>query len=213
MEIKRETIINKALELLNLEGIEGLSMRKLATALNMQAPSLYWYFANKQALIDGLADSMIERVAINIDSKSSWQTQIRQIAGELRDALSSHRDGARVFAGTYIVSDNVLRTNEALMQALLTAGVNQETAVDYSFTVIYYILGLVMEEQGLSPQNGINLISRQTAFSELAKDKYPINQQAQNTIFTENFTRRFKAGLDLIITGIEKYAETQVVNN
>lgn len=204
MEIKRETIIHRALELLNLEGIEGLSMRKLAKALDMQAPSLYWYFANKQALIDGLADSMIEKVAINIAPDSSWQTQIRQIAEELRDALLAHRDGARVFVGTYIVSDNVLRTSEALMQALLTTGMDQDLAVHYSFTVTYYILGLVMEEQGLNPKNGVDLTSRKSAFLALAKAKYPINWQAQSTIFTEDFTRRFQMGLDLIIAGVEK---------
>ncbi len=207
MEIKRETIINSALELLNLEGLEGLSMRKLAKALDMQAPSLYWYFANKQALIDGLADSMIEKVAIEIAPELSWQAQIRQIASELRSALLAHRDGARVFAGTYIVSDNVLRTSEALMLALLTAGMNQELAVHYSFTIIYYILGLVMEEQGLSPENGIDLTSRKSAFLELAKAQYPINWQAQTTIFAEDFSHRFQMGLDLMIAGVEKQSE------
>lgn len=208
MEIKRETIINSALELLNLEGIEGLSMRKLAKALDMQAPSLYWYFANKQALIDGLADSMIEKVAINISSELSWQAQITQIAGELRSSLLAHRDGARVFAGTYIVSDNILRTSEALMRSLLIAGINDELAVHYSFTIIYYILGLVMEEQGLSPENGVDLASRKSAFLELSKKQYPINWQAQSTIFTEDFSHRFQVGLDLMIAGVEKQTES-----
>lgn len=208
MEITREAIINTALELLNNEGIEGLSMRKLAKALDIQAPSLYWYFANKQALIDGLADAMVEDVAIQIAPNLTWQAQIEKIASELRKALIIHRDGARVFAGTYIVSDNVLRTNEALMNALLKAGIELNLAVHYSFNILYFIIGLVMEEQGLSPENGVNLSSRKADFIHLTQNKYPINWQARDMIFTESFEDRFKLGLDLLIAGIEKKHKT-----
>ncbi len=56
--VKQELIVRAALTLLDEVGLEGLTMRRLATALKIQAPSLYWHFPNKQALLDGMADAI-----------------------------------------------------------------------------------------------------------------------------------------------------------
>src|SRR5260370_28603336 len=56
--VKQELIVQAALTLLDEVGLEGLTMRRLATALKIQAPSLYWHFPNKQALLDGMADAI-----------------------------------------------------------------------------------------------------------------------------------------------------------
>jgi TetR/AcrR family tetracycline transcriptional repressor len=56
--IQQEVIVRAALTLLDEVGLEGLTMRRLATALKIQAPSLYWHFPNKQALLDGMADAI-----------------------------------------------------------------------------------------------------------------------------------------------------------
>ena len=74
--------------------------RKLAQALNIQAPSLYWHFNAKQALIDGMADALVENVARHCPSDQTWDEQVRHLALEFRQALLQRRDGARVFAGT-----------------------------------------------------------------------------------------------------------------
>ena len=113
--IERAKVIGTALALLDQYGIEGLTMRKLAQALQIQAPSLYWHFESKQSLIDGMADALVNAVARDLPEAQPWEERVRQIAVELRLALLQHRDGARVFAGTYIVTDNVLRTSEAMI--------------------------------------------------------------------------------------------------
>ncbi|PZR71867.1 MAG: TetR family transcriptional regulator, partial [Stutzerimonas stutzeri] len=57
--LKQEHIIEAAFRLLDESGIEGVSLRKLACNLGIRAPSLYWHFKSKQALIDAMADAMI----------------------------------------------------------------------------------------------------------------------------------------------------------
>lgn len=201
--IQREQIIQTALALLNENGLEGLTLRKLAQALRIQAPSLYWHFGSKQALIDGMADALVQDVALHFADAQTWADRIRQVAGELRQALLQHRDGARVFAGTYVVTDNVLRTSEALISAFVQAGADDQLAATCSFSVTYYVLGFVMEEQALGPGSSLDLPSRKQAFIELAQTKYPHNWRARDAIFSEEFEGRFSVGLDLLIDGIQ----------
>lgn len=202
--IQREQVIEAALALLDRDGLEGLTLRKLAQALQIQAPSLYWHFASKQVLIDGMADALVHNVARHLPGQQTWDERVRWIAVELRRALLQHRDGARVFAGTYVVTDNVLRTSEALISAFVLSGADAQLAATYSFSVTYYVLGFVMEEQALGPGSMLDLASRKQAFVELAEEKYPNNWVARDEIFSEDFDGRFSVGLDLLISGVRQ---------
>ena len=101
--IQQEVIVRAALTLLDEVGLEGLTMRRLATALKIQAPSLYWHFPNKQALLDGMADAIFGAVALPRDLKGkTWDVRLKAVFRAIRRAFLAHRDGARVFAGTYV---------------------------------------------------------------------------------------------------------------
>lgn len=202
--IERSRVIGTALSLLDRYGIEGLTMRKLAQALQIQAPSLYWHFENKQSLIDGMADALVDAVAKDLPEAQPWEDRVHQVAVELRLALLRHRDGARVFAGTYVVTDNVLRTGEAMISAFIQAGAGAELAATSSFTVTYYVLGLVMEEQALGPESNLDLAARKQAFLDSAREKYPHSWAAREAIFSEDFDARFATGMDLLIAGIKQ---------
>ena len=204
--IEREQVILAALALLDEGGLEGLTLRKLAQTLQIQAPSLYWHFDDKQSLLDGVADALIEPVARAIPANLPWDSSVRKIAQELRSALLRHRDGARLFTGTYVVSDNVLRVSEAMIDAFVRAGAEPALASTFSFSVVYYVLGFVMEEQALDPQNALDLASRKQAFFELAEARFPRNWAAREAIFSADFEARFMTGLDLLIEGAAQRA-------
>lgn len=203
MAIQKEQVIQVAMELLDEVGIDGITMRKLAEALDIKAASLYWHFANKQTLMDEMADSLMETVARKAQRNRTWQEQLRQTATEIRRAMLKHRDGARVFAGTYGVTENVMRVGNTLIGALTGAGANTRLAAWGSFSVLYYVLGFVMEEQALGPDNGIDIKARQAAFVALANTGYPHACDAADDIFNRNFDQRFVLGIDLLTRGIE----------
>ncbi|SOZ66358.1 Tetracyclin repressor domain-containing protein [Cupriavidus taiwanensis] len=205
-KIRRDQVIQAALDLLDQEGLDGLTLRKLALALDIQAPSLYWHFSGKQALMDAMADALVMNVVLPQSPDQPWDSRLRQIAAALRQALLKHRDGARVFAGTYVVSDHVLRISESMLEAFALAGVDVSRASTYSFSVLYYILGFVMEEQALGPHSEFDVASRKTAFEELAKRSYPRNLAAREAIFSTDFDARFSTGLELIIAGVKQQA-------
>ncbi len=203
--VKRELIVRTALTLLDDVGLEGLTMRRLAEALKIQAPSLYWHFPNKQALLDGMADAIFGDVVLprNLKSKA-WDDRLKAVVRAIRRAILAHRDGARVFAGTYVPTDNVLRVAEAMIALMREGGASPKLSSDGAFTLVYYVLGFTMEEQGLNPKTGgpSDLEDRQAKFASLAAAKYPNVHAALKRMFDSDLDDRFEEGLDMLTSGL-----------
>lgn len=204
MAIQRDRVIQTAFKLLDKGGIEGLTLRKLARALGVKAPSLYWHFANKQALLDAVADALIDDVGRDIPPGQHWRDTLRQVAGQLRRALNAHRDGARVFAGTYIATENVLRPGEAVLSALMDAGADIDFAANTIFHISYYVMGFVIEEQAVSGDE-IDMAQRVQTLLALAENGFPKSHRAARMMFEPDFDARFADGVDLLLTGVEHH--------
>jgi TetR/AcrR family tetracycline transcriptional repressor len=210
--VKQELIVRAALTLLDEVGLEGLTMRRLATALKIQAPSLYWHFPSKQALLDGMADAIFGAVSLPRNPKGKvWDERLKAVIRAIRRAFLAHRDGARVFAGTYVPTDNVLRVVEAMMALMQEAGASPKLSSDGAFSLVYYVLGCTMEEQGLDPRTGgpLDLANRQAKFANLAAMKYPSIHAALHRMFDNDLDDRFEAGLDLLISGLKARIDTR----
>lgn len=201
--IRQEQIVEAAFALLDEGGIEGVSLRKLACRLGIRAPSLYWHFSSKQALVDAMADALIGEVAREIPEGQHWRATLHQIARECRQGFKSHRDGARVYAGTYIASENVLRLGEATIAALVGAGAPVEFAATTAFDLIYYVIGFVIEEQAL-PDGVCDMAGLQQAFMDLAQAKFPYCWEARDLLTEPGFEARFGNGVDLLLDGVEQ---------
>ncbi|ADV26804.1 Tetracyclin repressor domain-containing protein [Pseudoxanthomonas suwonensis 11-1] len=201
MAIQREQIIETAFRLLDEEGLDGMTLRKLASGLGVRAPSLYWHFSGKRALLDAMADALLADVARNIPPASPWRQTLHRIGRELRQAFKSRRDGARVYAGTYAVSPNVLRTAEAMTSAFARAGADPALAASASLHVMYYVLGFVIEEQAL-PADPAELDALGNAFLAAVRAGHPALWQARDTLLERDFDDRFAQGLELLLDGI-----------
>ncbi|RKH43910.1 TetR/AcrR family transcriptional regulator C-terminal domain-containing protein [Corallococcus sicarius] len=201
MRIQREQVVAAAWALLDEAGLEGLTMRVLAKALSIQAPSLYWHFPGKQALLDAMADTLVQDVARTLTADSPWEPVVRTVAEDLRRAFLQHRDGARVYAGTFVVSEHTLRVSDTVIGALGRAGLKPQEASWAAFTVLDYVLGFTIEEQGFTAQGEVTA-ERAGALRELARARYPHAAGAVEAILDRDFDRRFAFGLELLVAGI-----------
>lgn len=95
-----------------------------------------------------MADVLIAFVAGMVDGTAEPDDVLWSLAKALRAALLSQRDGARVYAGTYVMSENVLAVAEIALTALLRKGLPRQAAVDALFNLVSYVLGFTIEEQG-----------------------------------------------------------------
>lgn len=145
--LDRAAVLAGAWAFIEEHGIDALTMRKLATSLGVNHGTLYWHVDNKQALTDALADDLLSGVADETGSGAQGSDRLTELAHRLRSALLSHRDGARVLAGTFVRQPNTLAFGEAAIGAALAAGVPAAEAVLAAFSVQYYVMGFVIEEQ------------------------------------------------------------------
>lgn len=202
MRIQRDQIIATALVLLDEHGLDGLTLRALAQALDIQAPSLYWHFPNKKALIDGMADALLEGVGHTPTDGMPWEEALRTVCGELRRAMLSHRDGARVYTGTYLVTENAMRMGEAMLAPLVRAGADRQLAAWGIFSLMYYVMGFAIEEQALRPENGIDVSALKARLPALTEARFPEVFRSADAMFDNDVDARYVFGLDLMIAGL-----------
>jgi TetR/AcrR family transcriptional regulator, tetracycline repressor protein len=151
MALDRETVLDTALRLIEEVGLDGLSLRRLAKELGVQAPALYWHFASKQDLLDHLAAAAVERVERGSSGRpepgQSWDEWLAEGMRVRRRAMLAHRDGARLAAGNRPTADSWPRI-ERVLSVLVEAGFDPPDAVRAIIVLGHYVSGFVLDEQG-----------------------------------------------------------------
>ena len=149
MALKKEQIIKEALHLLDDRGLEGVTLRKLASRLNVQAPALYWHVKNKKALVNEMAETILQMEFHDMKTKQeeeTWQDWLIRIFNRLRKALLSHTDGGRVVAGAHL-SLTMADLSETAINTLVNAGVDLQQSRLIVLTATRFTFGHVIEEQ------------------------------------------------------------------
>ena len=206
MRLHRADVLSAALDLLDAEGLDGLSMRRLATRLDVQVSALYWHYRDKQALLDAMAEQLMEGVA-DIDPVRPGLAQLAELGRRPRSALLARRDGARVVSGTYVRRPNTLRFGDTAVRAALAAGIPAEEAGLAFFTLQDYVLGHTIEEQSRN-----ELLSSRAEPPDQAPEvaeQYPAIRVAIEHWAATDADVRFHYGLDVLIDGLRARHRTQ----
>jgi TetR/AcrR family tetracycline transcriptional repressor len=198
-------IARAGLRLLDATGIEGVTMRKLAAELGVQAPTLYWHVKSKQDVFRAMAAAMSEDAAALMtaaDRRAPWRECIGGWARALRRTLLRHRDGARVFAGTFAADPATLDVIESVLDAWREAGVSGTDAAQRTSLLRTFIVGFCIEEQALAELRGE---SDQGQLEEMRSSadpaRFPLAVQAFQEILTTPADYRFELGLRLMLSG------------
>src|SRR5438552_15029207 len=93
--LTRDRLVGAALELVNEEGLEGLSMRALADRLEVKAASLYWHVRDRRELLELLAESILETVRPT-RGRSGWRTAVLDAGAALRERVRAQNDASRI---------------------------------------------------------------------------------------------------------------------
>ncbi len=199
--VVEDTVIRAALDVLDETGLDTLSLRLIGERVGVRGPALYWYFRNKQALLDAMAEVMLadhaDALGLPADDEPWWEW-LERTARWLRQALLSRRDGARVFAGTTLPAERTfLRMLDLVVSVLRTAGFPAADALRAATTVHVYVVGSSIEEQALPPPEGFE--SPEKGFP--SGTEYPA-LAAAFAEFDLDPDRTFEHGLGLILAGL-----------
>jgi TetR/AcrR family transcriptional regulator, tetracycline repressor protein len=145
-KLDRTTIVEAAFAVLSEKGLDGLSLRVLATHLGVQAPALYWHVRNKAELIGMMAATFGEVAARAEPRENTWAARLIAYGHALRQAMLLHRDAARLCAIARPIEPPEENANR-VAAPLIAAGLDQKRALSYQASVIAYTLGWVVYEQ------------------------------------------------------------------
>ena len=126
-KLSRERILEVALDVAEGEGIEALSMRRLAQELDVWPMSVYRYFRDKEELLDAVVDGAAEEIALTAGS-GSWREQIRDLLHDARAALGQDPAGLRTRFTRAMLTPGALRLSEAGLRILQDAGFEPDEA-------------------------------------------------------------------------------------
>ncbi len=146
-------VVQAALQLLNEVGMDGLTTRRLAQALGVQGPALYWHFKNKQELLDDMARSLLEGAYGPLEPGQDWTRWIVAGAREVSRRLLSYRDGARILAGFRPSKPMSRLTVAPWIAPLKNAGFSEQDALWAMLTIGLFTFGWTMDEQAAQDRN------------------------------------------------------------
>ncbi|WP_243040770.1 TetR/AcrR family transcriptional regulator C-terminal domain-containing protein [Dyella sedimenti] len=205
MKVNRELIVRTALQLLDDIGLEELTLRKLAARLGIQAPTLYWHFSSKQALIDDMATTILVEASGDLAPArpgDDWTAWVMAFGQGIRRRLLQYRDGGRVVAGSRLTNALFHEAAERIGAQLLEAGLSHRQAIVLMSTVYTFTIGFVVEEQAVFPRPGERSPAYDIAQRNQALDagKFPLMRKAGPVLF-DQFDRRYRESVKLVIEG------------
>ncbi len=153
MALDKQRIVTEAVALLDAEGLDGVTTRKLAARLGVQSPTLYWHIPNKAALVTAIAEAILEQQFPELASpapEECWQEWLIGLAERLRRALLAHPDGARIISASQL-SLKMAAISELAMSTLVGRGIPLRHARLIVLTVLRFTVGYVLEEQAGPP--------------------------------------------------------------
>jgi TetR/AcrR family transcriptional regulator, tetracycline repressor protein len=205
MKINRDLVTRTGLKLLNEEGLEQLTLRRLGIALNVQAATIYWHFRSKEELIDEMATTVLAEGGKNLiprRSSSDWKVWATTFGEGLRKTLMAYRDGARMVSGTRLTNQEYLKTTERIGAMIVAAGFSVRAAIVLLSTIYNYTLSFVMEEQAVFPTPGERspYYALEARNARLDPELFPFHRQVTSILF-DRYDRRFREGLELILQG------------
>jgi TetR/AcrR family tetracycline transcriptional repressor len=151
--LDKQQIVTEAIALLDADGLDGVTLRKLAARLGVRQPTLYWHLPNKAALITAIADAILEQHFPKMappEPGERWQDWLIGLAERLRSALLAHPDGARVISVSQL-SLRMAAISELAISTLVACGVSLRQARLIVLTVEHFTVGHVLEEQAPRP--------------------------------------------------------------
>jgi TetR/AcrR family transcriptional regulator, tetracycline repressor protein len=142
--LSRARIIERAVEIADAEGIEAVSMRRIASDLGATPMALYNHVANKDELLNGIAGHLLKEIDISAIDMSDWAKAIKTGYSEFRNVLLRHPNLLPVLQRKTEMSPDALRPIELAVSILQGAGFGPEDALRAHWTLSGFAMGHVL---------------------------------------------------------------------
>lgn len=204
--LSKQRVVAEAIRLADREGVDGLSMRRLAGSLGAGAMSLYHYVASKDELLDAMIDIVFEE--IELPSKDTdWQSAMRRRADSGRQVLARHPWAIGLMESRTSPGPANLRQHEAVIACLRKAGFSVVMATHANWLLDSYVYGYALQEAGLPFDTADELADMVEGvyLPQLPADEFPYLNESAAALVAADYdpAEEFGFGLDLILAALE----------
>jgi AcrR family transcriptional regulator len=199
--------------LTDAEGLDGLTIRRLAQHLGVTPMALYWHFKNKDELLDGLADRLWSLVDASVDASAPWPSRLRTLMNSMIEVLRAHPYAAPLMVTTQPeAAQHCFDIMEAALKILGDAGFTPAEGAILCRHGLRTVTTLVVGDPGLKPQlteeeAEEHLRRKRITLETLSPSRYPCLIAAAGPLTKiDDPEVEFTFGVDLFVAGVEALA-------
>jgi AcrR family transcriptional regulator len=214
--LTRDLIVEAAIGVLDAEGLDAVSMRRVAQELGTGPASLYAHVANKDELLAQMLDVIAGEMTLVEPDAGRWQEQLKEVARENRAVWRKHGDIARASLGTIPTGPNLLRIAECELAIMRAGGIPPRIAAMAVDTLSLFVNADVIEGAMMGARAGSSKEAHEHFYQHLAQVRdyfaaLPVERYPNIVAMVDDLTHgdddeRFEFGLDILVRGISSYA-------
>lgn len=201
--LTREKVADAALELIDREGPDAFSLRKLAGELDVEPMSLYNHVPNKEALLDDVAESLLARVDFSGIEAGSWQDRLRAHAAAFRAAALRHPKAFPLVLTRPTRSPAAMENIRVALASIDELGFTPQERVYLVRTFVAYIAGTIMRELGsVITVGAMDSAGVRERIDEITAIGDPLLTSTAPYLAVSDHEAEFRYGLELLIDGL-----------
>ncbi len=205
--LTRERVLQGALAVADAGGLGSLTIRSLATQLDVRPMSVYHYVANKDEILDALVDLVFEEIELPVPG-GDWRSELTRRADSARAVLGRHRWAIGLLESRPTPGPANLRHHDAVIATLRRAGFSAEMTAHAYALLDSYVYGFALQEASLPFEGPEGVGELAGPILELmAAGEYPHLLDMVMSYYLEpgyDFGEEFRFGLDLVLDGLER---------
>jgi TetR/AcrR family tetracycline transcriptional repressor len=204
--LSRDAISAGALALADREGLDAVTIRRLAAENSVTPMALYWHFTDKDAVLDGIAERIFASVVLPEPTDAPWDQQLRVILDALLAAVRPHPLAADLLAPRVMASEPGLVLAEQVIGLLRSGGFPTAQATQTAAFLLCSIVTLVTSEPGSKAMAGADADAvyreKRAHLDSLDPARFPqLLESAEFFLHCDDEDMYFSTGLDFLIKG------------
>ena len=205
-----ERIVDAAIALLDADGLQAFTMRRLADELGTAAGSLYRHFESREAVLVAVHDAVIgQMLAFAPPDGGTWEERVMSFARAQRLLLLHRPYLTEIWSTTEQLGPNALRGRERALQLALGGGSSPEAAARGYLAILHYTIAFATLERGLSFIDAETRRATRDLFRSLPEDDYPATRSLADTLTEATLEQEFELGLRALLAGLQRIAEDE----
>jgi AcrR family transcriptional regulator len=200
--LSEEAVVDAALAILKSEGLEAVTMRRVAAALDTGAASLYVYVSGRRGLLRAMQDRIIATIELEAPDASRWRAQLHSLLTRMHRALVAHPGIAAAAVAEPPTTEAALQLLENQLGILLAGGLDPQDAAWAAdiFALLVTYAAIEDDARRANRREQADEISR--TFTALPPDRFPLITAHAAQLLAGDGEERFHVAIDVVIDGM-----------